>query len=242
MLFLQANCQVGCHRRAPARPPFDPGHPATPDTYPNTGLGPSEPVTGAAAAPPVAVAATRRPGSTGDGGPTFIPGTAAAKQKGVNFSRRIAAERTSVFLCTEHSLLSDGWRGYLDRAHQAGLTTTALDSALNQLRQQLSVSKGRGGHKRRGTLTTQIDRLEAWRQERGGSGAEAPVCPVSDEVAAAAADEWCVDESCMAAAAPGSERTRRQKSEGASHDDVRTAGESAEWSAFFPLLNLWADT
>ena len=135
MLFLQANCQVGCHRRAPARPPFDPGHPATPGTSPNTGPGPSEPVTGAAAAPPVAVAATRRPGSTGDGGPTFIPGTAAAKQKGVNFSRRIAAERTSDFLCTEHSLLSDGWRGYLDRAHQAG-------SPHHHRTRQLSISCG----------------------------------------------------------------------------------------------------
>lgn len=37
---------------------------------------------------------------------------------GVNFQARLRAEQTSVFLCTEHHLLSDNWRAYLDAAAQ----------------------------------------------------------------------------------------------------------------------------
>ena len=176
-------------------------------------------------APSVAVAANRPPGFAGDGGPAFVPSTDAAEKKGVNFSRRIAAERASVFLCTEHSLLSDGWRGSLDRAEQAGLTTAALGSALRQLRQQLSASKGRGGQKRRGTLLTQIKRLEAWLTERMTHRGDLTAEVVPNETAAAAT-----------AAAPG-----LQKGKATRDVDVRTSGEPAEWSAFFPLLNLWTD-
>ena len=44
---------------------------------------------------------------------------------GVNFQARLRAEQTSVFLCTEHHLLSDNWRAYLDAAAQHAFKRSA---------------------------------------------------------------------------------------------------------------------
>lgn len=49
--------------------------------------------------------------------PLITPAAAAAaKGGGVNFQKRLRAEKASVFLCTEHHLLSDGWQSFLDSA------------------------------------------------------------------------------------------------------------------------------
>jgi rhodanese-related sulfurtransferase len=89
------------------------------------------------------------------------------KAKGVNFSKRIEAEQKSTYLCTEHNLLSDCWREFLSRAETRGLSLSALESALQQLRKQLAVSKGRGGKPRRRNLQAQIERMALWLEERG---------------------------------------------------------------------------
>lgn len=89
------------------------------------------------------------------------------RAKGVNFSKRIEAEQKSVYLCTEHNLLSDGWRGFLSRAEAQDLTLKSLESALMQLHKQLIASKGRGGKARRRNLQAQIDRVTVFLEERG---------------------------------------------------------------------------
>lgn len=89
------------------------------------------------------------------------------KAKGVNFSKRIEAEQKSVYLCTEHNLLSDGWREFLSRAEAQGLPLHSLESALLQLNKQLAASKGRGGKARRRNLQAQIDRVTMFLEERG---------------------------------------------------------------------------
>lgn len=112
----------------------------------------------------------------------------AASVLGVNVSRRVGAEHTSVFLCPEHSLLSDDWQGYLRRAEQSGLTIDTLNRVLGQLRQQVVASKGRGGQGRRRTLQLQIKRLAEWLEGKVTEASEQALpqlnenpCGVSDE-------------------------------------------------------------
>ena len=195
-LLVCADCEAGCRSRAAATAAAAAAVATREEASPVASL----PGAVTAAQATVAAAGTAAPAVDNS---AFVPGDAAAQQKGVNFSARLAAERASAFLCTEHSLLSGGWRSFLARAEAAGLPRPALRSALRQLRRQLAASKGRGGQGRRRTLQAQIERLEVWLRGQ----------------AAAAEDE---------------------ASGGGSGDDQGGDGPDGEFSAFFPLLNLWS--
>ena len=106
------------------------------------------------------------------------------KERGVNFNKRLEAEQQSVYRCTEHNLLSEGWQEFLSQAASHGLPNTALVQALHQLQRQLAHSKGRGSKSRRRNLQIQIERIIQWLgKEQSGEGSCGGVDP-KDEFAA----------------------------------------------------------
>jgi predicted sulfurtransferase len=80
---------------------------------------------------------------------------------GVNFEKRVNAERNSRHLCNEHMIMDDNrWRDFLALLEKNGLERWKLERALKQIKKQLKASKGRGGKARRRALQLQIERLE----------------------------------------------------------------------------------
>jgi len=90
----------------------------------------------------------------------------------VNYAKRVAAEAASEYLCTEHQLLGDGWRAFLEGAEQRGVSRSKLRGILRQLEVQKDSSKGRGGQSRRKTLRKEIERLAEYLAEEDGEGGE----------------------------------------------------------------------
>jgi predicted sulfurtransferase len=140
--------------------------------------------------------------------------------------RAKAREEESVrngYLCTEHGLLSDGWRSFLELLEGKGLPRGNLTTALKELRLQASTSKrkGRGGRTggkgRHRTLQIQIQRLTEWLGESG------------------AADE---DIGGRSGGDSSHANGASLKKESAEAGPLGIEG-SAGWSAFFPLLNMW---
>jgi hypothetical protein len=52
--------------------------------------------------------------------------------------KRIAAEKESIFLCTEHHLLSDNWNSFIEVAKTKGLTEKQLDRAVRNMQYNAS--------------------------------------------------------------------------------------------------------
>lgn len=156
---------------------------------------------------------------------------------GTNFAKRLAAEKASVYLCTEHALLSPcdaEWRGFLDRAMAAGLRRDSLERALRALQVQLATSqrkvsngtaRARAGRARRKTLSKQIQRLEMWLQEH----------PAQVHTrGSVATDASSPQRELLMDTSPQNTTVETQSS----CESMKEIAET-EWAGFFPLLNLF---
>ena len=222
-ILVCPGCRAECHREAAAgaagKDDLEQQPPQQPPQQP--GAGPE----------PVGLGAGAEPEAGGREG-----------RGGVNFEKRLRAEAASVYLCTEHSLQADQWRGFLGRVERAGLERPSLENALAALRAQLEASKvkaasKRAGRGRRKTLTVQIERLELWLQER-----------TAEESAAAGAAGGCAHSAVGRTEPRESERqledegTLEEAGRGGDKDTAVPAPHASEakWAGFFPLLNLFS--